>query len=256
MSKNQQSQKFELLPSRFAVGWLLVCATVAGSIYFLPKPFHMYTAPTVDYGVIAYLDMEQSHEMVGIAREDVEKKYAIDFSEILTLPDVETTLNMKYVANTCLPSHQFKSLVLPNVAYKTFRYATTYLICAMETRKQRFCQSDERKRLIGQLMKYRILHQHIVGWERARLGTNAGVMDKELLINQRQMDETLDRAPKAPRPNPNISLDLDARITERLAVLNQEGYISPMDFGWWGWILPVEYAPFLINERNNIGKCR
>ncbi len=256
MSKHHRPKKFESLPWGFVFGWLLICVVVAGIIIFFPKPLHTYSATPVDYGVVAYLDMELSHELVGIAREDIEKKYALDFSDILTLRDAEKTLNMQYVANTCLPSHRFKSLVLPNVAYGTFRHATKYLICAMETRTQRLCHLDERKRLIAQLMTYRILHQHVVGWERARLGTNTGVMDKEMLINQRQNDSRLDREPKAPQPNPDISLDLDTRITDRLTVLNKEGYISPNDFGWLGWILPTEYAPFLKNERNTIEKCR
>ena len=223
----------------------------------LPRPLHTYAATPTRYTEINLSVMNDVKRKImnGALLERAKKNYGMDYSKILTPVEKETTQSMKIIASQCLPSRQHKTWVMLNVSHETFGQATDYLVCAMETEKPRFCYPTERQRLVKQLMIYRTLRQHLIGYEQSYARMFNNPMAQQILAFGRQMMEGDPNFKEPRKANLEIGKDLYGKMAKALTTLNQEGYIKASDFGWSGLVLPEEYAPYLSDEATNIRKC-
>jgi len=175
-------------------------------------------------------------------RKQDEQKYGIDFSSILTPEEEEKTDFMRSVAVKCLPAGAPSSLVMPDKVYSAFVHSTKYLICAMNTNKKRFCNRAERMRLVEQLIQYKNRRQNALGVQRNRERLLASRQARQMV----RMSRMIDNANKPRATNfPRVGKQIDARIAQAIKNLREEGYLAASDFGWFGLILPAEYAPML-----------
>ena len=225
--------------SAFAV----VCMILATAQFAFPVT---YSSNSVYYSNMDLAQSAMARGMIKKYREKAEKRYGVDFSRVLTPADQEVSKDMKYVAQACLPSGGKKNVAMPSKVHEVYFRATNYLICAMATQTQRFCQPSERQRLVEQLMQYKDRRQNALAVERVR--------DAILKTAGAQHQIRMMRMVKGGTPrniNPKIGNELDQRIGVALAKLHTNGFISPSDFSWMGLVLPAEYAPFLTGEVTN-----
>ena len=155
----------------------------------IPRPLFTYAASPVHYNDRNISVMNDYEHMKEPFRKKAQKKYGLDFSKILTPAEEEKSRAMKIVANECLPSHRFKPWAMLNVSHDVFSQATYYLVCAMETQKERLCDPAERQRLVEQLMAYRTLRQHLIGYEQAYARMVNNPVAKKMIALGRQMME-------------------------------------------------------------------
>ncbi len=233
-------------------GIAILCVVVIVVILVLPRPLYTEAADPKNYWGPGALG-SSSDGLVEKYKIETERKYSLNFSKILTARDKEKTSAMKAVANLCLPTKKFKTRVMAKHAFKPFQQSTEYLVCAMEKRVERLCKVTERKRLVEQLMEYRIFHQHVLGYESGRRRVMAGALERRMMALDRKINESSGRPIR--KPNIKITNDLDSRITSRLTALTQKGFMAPEDFGWLGLVLPAEYAPSLSGGGETNGAC-
>ncbi len=247
----ESRQKDAPLLPMIITGTVLFAAIFSATL-FIEFPLYTYGAKEQEFSGLALAKSNMSGKMSKIERKEAEENYGINFSALLVPQEMESTDVMKTIARDCLPQGTYKQQVLADQAHETFTLASDYLACAIKTAPQRLCQNYQRQRLVEQLMGYLSIRQNMIALEEARL---------EILAERygKKSSSRSDAAGKTPEDwrnaYPRIDTKVDHRITGGLAELSQQGYITPSDFGWFGAILPREYAPFLATGAVEENRC-
>lgn len=237
----------------------IMLVTAVALFLLLPRPLFTYAADEVYYTHSNLTVMDDLIKPKTRRTEEewarLRKKYSVDFSPILTPIDQEQSEAMMVVANECLPPHKIKTQVVVKKAHKVFGLATDYLVCAMETEKTRLCLPDERQRLVQQLMAYRTLRQHLIGYEQAYSAIFNNPMAKDVRAITKILGQVDPKFKEPRKPNLNIGKDLHGRIGEHLKTLNHEGFIAAADFGWDGLLIPSEFSSYLADGVEGDSQC-
>ena len=216
---------------------------VFSGVLLVKLPLYTYEAEKQSYSQAALAKSASAEQMTESEREAIRKQYGIDFSQLLVPEAMESTDIMRTVADTCMPHNLVTNLALPQTAHETFTLASDYLACAIVSYTDRFCQEYHRHRLVEQLLAYLDIRQQMIAMEMSRIE----------LLKKRYTSRAQDASWR--KIYPRIDNDLDHRIGNGLIELIHHGYISSLDFGWQGIILPRKYAPFLDEAIIEVNHC-
>jgi hypothetical protein len=181
------------------------------------------------------------------------QRYGIDVSGIILPAQREKSPAMRQVAERCMPTHVAAGdnmIVMPMMAHAAFAVMTDYLICVMANDKARLCEPSERKRLVEQLVTFKERRQNVLAFERAREALLATPMAQFAM----KMGE-MTNSRNGPVGRPFLGEEIDERITNAVAGLNREGYLTATDFSFMGLFLPAEYAPALAKNASGVARC-
>lgn len=212
---------------------------------------YSYGSQKVYYGGGTVTAAKELQKMGTKERDAANPALLIDFTTVITPVDTAPTAASKRVARACSQGRaNTLEEIRPDEVHDAFKKATRFITCAMQTEPQRLCLAEERAFLVDQLMEYKERRQNVMAFEIYR--------DKEIEayeLYRTQMREGGIERPPLDMPKDVMPKEIDPGLLAQLEWLVKNGFIGPVDFGYYGFYVPEEYQETLKVGADRYAPC-
>jgi hypothetical protein len=212
-------------------------------VMFLPKPLYAVHAKRVYYTPFDMVRMSNLDSYTEEKQKHLLEYYAFSMRDLYSGKDFPETPAIAAVNRRCRNMNT-PNAIFPTDGFQRYDGITKYVACILSVNTARFCDKQERLRLVSQLKAYSRFRQHLIAVERAS-GKKFITRKAEKIAarHSKWIRDSLAEADNATQYG--IGEKVDYRILSKLSALVSKGYIHMDDFSWMGLFPPADYAEAL-----------